>query len=64
MCTILLVGRIFIPLTKYWQKVGGTRDNDILSGSKVSNTAVNANGTELNDFIYGDYENDTNLWSR
>jgi hypothetical protein len=47
----------------FWQKLDGTRGNDIQSGSKVSITAVNGNGTELDDFIYRDYENETNLWS-
>jgi hypothetical protein len=58
--TILLLGRTFIPFTNIMAEImDGTRGNDVLSGSKVSITAVNGNGTELDDFIYGDYGNDT-----
>jgi Ca2+-binding RTX toxin-like protein len=68
MCTILLLGRTFIPLTNVMAEIiDGTRGDDILSGSKVSIMAVdgngngnsNGNGTQLDDFIYGDSGNDT-----
>jgi Ca2+-binding RTX toxin-like protein len=60
MCTILLLGRTFIPFTNVMAAIiDGTRGNDILSGSKVSITAVGGNGTQLDDFIYGDSGNDT-----
>jgi Ca2+-binding RTX toxin-like protein len=58
--TILLLGRTFIPNTNVMAEIiDGTRGNDILSGSKVSINAVGGNGTELDDFIYGDNGNDT-----
>ena len=58
--TILLLGRTFIPFTNVMAEIiDGTRGNDILSGSKVSINAVGGNGTQLDDFIYGDNGNDT-----
>jgi len=58
--TILFLGRTIIPATNVFAEIiDGTRDNDVLSGSKVSITTVNGNGNELDDFIYGDYGNDT-----
>jgi Ca2+-binding RTX toxin-like protein len=60
MCTILLLGRTFIPFTNVMAEIiDGTRGNNILSGSKMSINAVGGNGTELDDFIYGDNGNDT-----
>ena len=60
MCTILLLGRTFIPFTNVMAEIiDGTRGNDILSGSKVSINAVGGNGIQLDDFIYGDNGNDT-----
>ncbi len=57
---ILLLGRTLIPFTNVLAEImDGTRGNDVLSGSKVSITAVNGNETQLADFIYGDYGNDT-----
>jgi len=61
MCTVLLLGRTFIPFTNVMAEIiDGTRGNDILSGSKVSITVVGDNNTQLDDFIYGDNGNDTN----
>jgi Ca2+-binding RTX toxin-like protein len=58
MCTALLLGRTF-PFTNVMAEIiDGTRGNDILSGSKVSINAVGGNGTQLDDFIYGDNGND------
>ena len=57
---ILLLGRTLIPFSNVLAEImDGTRGNDVLSGSKVSITAVNGNETQLADFIYGDYGNDT-----
>jgi Ca2+-binding RTX toxin-like protein len=56
---ILLLGRTIIPFTNVMAVIlDGTRGNDILSGSKVSITAVGGNKTQLDDFIYGDNGND------
>jgi Ca2+-binding RTX toxin-like protein len=56
---ILLLGRTFIPFTNVMAAIlDGTRGNDILSGSKVSITAIGGNKTQLDDFIYGDNGND------
>ena len=45
MCTVLLLGRTFIPFTNVMAEIiDGTRGNDILSGSKVSIMAVDGNG--------------------
>jgi Ca2+-binding RTX toxin-like protein len=58
--TILLLGRTFIPFTNVVAAIlDGTRGNDILSGNKVSITAVGGNKTQLDDFIYGDNGKDT-----
>ena len=58
--TILLLGRTFIPVTNVLAEImDGTPGNDVLSGSKVSITAVNGYETQLDDFIYGDNGDDT-----
>jgi Ca2+-binding RTX toxin-like protein len=60
MCTILLLGRTFIPFANVMAEImDGTRGDDILSGSKVSINTVGSNNTQLDDFIYGDNGNDT-----
>jgi hemolysin type calcium-binding protein len=41
------------------QKLQTELGNDVLSGSKVSITAVGGNKTQLDDFIYGDDGDDT-----
>jgi Ca2+-binding RTX toxin-like protein len=56
----LLLARTIIPFTSVLAEImDGTRGKDVLSGSKVSITAVNGNKTQLDDFIYGDYGDDT-----
>ena len=43
---ILLLGRTLIPFTNVLAEIiDGTRGNDVISGSKVSITAVNGNET-------------------
>jgi Ca2+-binding RTX toxin-like protein len=56
----ILLGRSLMPAANVFAEIiDGSRGNDVLSGSKVSITAFNGNGTQLDDFIYGDYGNDT-----
>ena len=44
---LLLLGRTLIPFTNVLAEItDGTRGNDVLSGSKVSITAVNSNETQ------------------
>lgn len=58
--SILLLGRTFIPVTNVLAEImDRTPGNDVLSGSKVSITAVNGYETQLDDFIYGDNGDDT-----